>query len=477
MADSNTSRETPSGGVGEKEKKGEEPQYTLEYEDPCRVRITVEADAETLSREYEEQFETYRENAQLPGFRRGRAPKPMVERKFGDSVKQQVLYSAATEAYSEAVKEEGITVINELEAPDFENIQWEPGEPASFEFRCEVVPSVELKKEQYKGIEIDAPSKEVPQSVFESALESFARRFSEWNELDEKKEIDQEDSVQAVVKVLEPETEGELAESSFHFRPDQGRIGPFEAEGLKGAVVGCKQGDRVEVTAAVAEDVSRDDADPVVVELMDADQVRLELDIEKAYRISTPAIDDELAGKLGLENADEIREVVRSQVETDFERRRNEAIRSKLLSALLDRIELQLPESLVGQAAEENRRRAALDMWREGRDLEEVRKELAEEDLFEKEAERSLKVEFILKEIGELERIYVSEDEVDAHIRALAARRGMDEQRARRVLEKQDMLDSLRRDLRRGKIIDMLLENARINEVEWNEKDEDEKAE
>ncbi len=472
MVEDRSNGDVSSGDVNGDEEKGEQQRYSVEYETPCHVRIRIEADGTDLQEEYEQQFGTYQQNAQIPGFRRGKAPRAMVEKRFAEAVKEQVLHSAASEVLSEAIAKEGITVINELESPDFKNIRWDPGEPASFEYKFEVVPSIDLNEEQYKGIKIKAPSKEIPEDVFESALERFARRFSEWKELDGSVCIDREDSVQVALRVTEPDPESELRENRFHFRPDGGRVGPFVAEGLNGAVTGCKKGDTVVVKGRVAEDALGEEADPdpALAGLEGVEEVSLELEIGNVHRLETPEIDDQMAEKMGLENAGEIREAVRSQVESDIESQRHEAIRSELLSELADCIELELPDSLIEQAAEENRRRAALDAWREeGKDLEQARKEAAEEDSFEQQAARHLKTEFLLKQIGDRERIYVSESELENQIRALAARRGTDQERMRRMLEKNDMLDSLRRDLRRAKVIDMLLENAELNEVEWSE--------
>ncbi len=472
MAESQTGKDVPTPEVEAEEKAGEgeveKNDYKVRYENPCCVVIEAEASAEELKKEYEEQFETYRENASLPGFRRGKAPRLMVERRFGDSIKQQVLYSAANDLYSDAIKEEDFMVVNELDMPDFEDFEWEPGKPASFEFKCEIIPSIDLDKEQYKGIEIEVPSEEIPDEFFESALESFAQRFSEWEKLSDESGIDREDSVQAALKVKKPELKTELSEKEFHFQPARSEVGPFVVEGLQGAVEGAKIGDTIEVDATVSEHIPDSEKYPALEELLEADNVVIELGISDAYRQKVPEIDDQMASRLGLENAEEIRDMVRSQVEKDIEQQRNRVMRTRVLDRLAEQFDMDLPDSLIKQTAEEGRSRAAREAWQNGQDLEEAKESVREDDTFEEEAEKMLKIEILLREIADKERVYVSESEIDEQIRTIATGRGMDPERTRRMLEKNDMLDSLRRDMRKEKVIDLLLENAELNEVEWN---------
>ncbi len=472
MSDSQTSdKSNAENSVEENSEKTEEKAYTVRYENPCCVVIEGEAEADALKEDYQEQLETYQENAQLPGFRRGKAPSVLIERRFGDSLKEQVLQSAASEIFREAVNDEDITVVKELDIPEFENFDWEPGQPAKFEFKCEVIPSLDPEEEQYKGLTIEAPSKEIPEELFESALKQFAQRFAEWEKLGEDAAIDREDSIRAGVKVLKPELETNLAEEDFYFQPTRGQMGPFEVEGLQGAMEGTKVGDSIEVEATFNKPPADDDLGPELAELEDSDNVTLELCVKEAYRQKVPEIDDELASRLGLESGDEIRDLVRSQVEQDVAQKRDSVMRDRLLDRLAEQVDIELPDSLVEQTAREQKQRALRRLWQNGRNLEEAKEEVEKDGAFEEKAEKMLKLELMLQKIAEKERIYVSESEVEEQIKIIADRQGQDTLRTRRMLEKEDMLDSLRSDMRKEKVIADLLENAEINEVEWNNDD------
>ncbi len=459
------------------ENSGEEVEknmnYSIEYETLCRVKLTIEPDSEELEKDYKEQLGTYKENAQVPGFRPGKAPEFMVERRFGDAIKEQVLYLATADIYKDAVKEEDITVINELDTPDFENYDWEPGQPAKFEYRFEVIPSVDLDEGVYKGLEIEVPKDEVPEDLMEMAMNQFSSRYAEWEALGDDVEIDRKDSVEVVAKLVSPEIEGGLPENGFSFSPEQDAVGPFVAEGLNGAVVGAKVGDTVEIDAHVADEQE----DEKWRELAEAEEVKLELTINEAYRLNIPEIDDDLAEKLGLDSADEIREMVETRVKQDLERQRNEHMRQAVLEKLNESIDVELPDSLIRDAAQDMREREALRLWRsEGVDLDEARQSVGEDESFDESAANTLKAEFVISKIADKERIYVTESELDEQIRAFAASRGLDEQKARRLLEKRDMFDTWRRDLKREKTVSMLLDNAQINEVEWNKMQEEKES-
>ncbi len=467
MVESKTSEEVASE---EEAAEKEEQNYKVEYESPCCVVITVEADAESLKKEYEEQFKTYQQNAQLPGFRPGKAPRIMVERKFGDSIKEQILYMTVMELFNDAVEKEDITVVNELETPDFENFGWEPGEPATVEFKCEIIPSIDVDEELYKGIKIQAPVDDVPDDMFESALEQFAQQYSDWEKLGDDAVIDQNDSVVAQIKLISPEIEKEFGLDELSFIPGTDELGPFLAEGLNGAVVGAKKGDTIEIEASVKDEIDDEFDDPALEELAEAEKVVLELDIQDVYRYKTPEIDEEFAENMGLDNLEELHDIVRNQVQQDMDSQRHNFMRGELIKKLGELIDFELPDSIVENAAEDLRRRESLRLWREeGKELEEAQNEVADDPSYKENAIQSLRAEFVINKIAEKERIFASETDLNEQIRAFAASRGIDEHKARRTLEKRDLLDTWRRDLKREKVIQMLLENADVEEVKWDE--------
>ncbi len=192
----------------------------------------------------------------------------------------------------------------------------------------------------------------------------------------------------------------------------------------------------------------------------------LKLEIQSVVRHRVPEVDDELAQKIGLSGVEEIRSMLRERLEGLVRERKEEITRDMVHARLLDKIELDMPESLVERADQRQRARMLVRLLRSGvpRDEAEQRVALAAQTS-RQTATGSLKVQFILRQIAEQETILVTESEVDSQIRAFALRQGWRENRARDYLEEQGMVRALRDDMRESKTLDFLIENADVREI------------
>ena len=102
---------------------------TVERTGPCECTIRVEAPAEYLEKRYREELDSVQAEVALPGFRRGKAPVALVERRMGSTLRKDVISSVVSECYDEAVEENDLSIVSQTDAPDLEELQWEPGQP------------------------------------------------------------------------------------------------------------------------------------------------------------------------------------------------------------------------------------------------------------------------------------------------------------------------------------------------------------
>ena len=124
-----------------------------ELEDITSVKkkLSVEVPAEVASEEFERLAQDYKKHARLPGFRPGKAPLPLIKRKFADDIKGEVMKKLIPESLEEALRAEGV---RPLGYPNLENVTAEAGKPLAYEASFEVRPVVELP--DYKGLQISA---------------------------------------------------------------------------------------------------------------------------------------------------------------------------------------------------------------------------------------------------------------------------------------------------------------------------------
>jgi trigger factor len=444
-----------ASAVEETEEEG--PRVSVERTAPCECSIRIEADADYLQQRYQEELTALTAEVTLPGFRRGKAPAGLVERRLGQSLRDDLIASVVSEAYDEAVAEHDLNVVAQQEAPDLEDVDWQPGEPAEFEFRCEVTPEIQLEEDDYKGLEIEVPKLEITDDLREQQLERFAHQFASWEEVAEAG-IDWDDYVEAEAGVPDAGWQ-----ESVGFHPRSEKVGPFSVEGVKGALIGARAGDEVEVDAEVAEEEIEGAPE---LEALAGQKVRLHLAIQNVMRQRVPEVDDELAEKIGMSSADEIHSMVEERLEGALQERRAEITEQMIRRKLLQKVDFELPPSLVERASREQQTRMLVRMLRAGVPRQEAERRAAEgSDRTRQGVTDSLKVAFLVRQIAQKETILVTESEVDSQVRAFASRQGWREERARSYLEERGFVRTLRDDMRETKVLDFLQENAKIEEV------------
>ena len=137
---------------------------------PCKRRIAITISPETVQKAFADMWRQARNNVQMKGFRPGKIPKAVLERKYGDYVRQEVKQNLVNDAYREALKAHDL---HPIAAPDvdLEKLEIEPGKGVEFELSVEIRPTFELG--EYKGIAVGAPPVKVQDADVERELERF----------------------------------------------------------------------------------------------------------------------------------------------------------------------------------------------------------------------------------------------------------------------------------------------------------------
>ncbi len=438
------------------------PRATVERTGPCECVIRIEADADYLRERYQNELTSLQHEIKLPGFRRGRAPVGLVERRMGSTLRSDLISSVVSEAYDKALEENELNVVAQVEAPDLEETQWELGQPAQFEFRCEVMPEVQLQESQYKGLRVEAPILEVDDELLEHEMKRFAQQFATWEEIKDAG-IDWDDYVEAEVSL----SDGAQWRETIGFYPRAEKVGPFSVQGVKAALVGAQVGQEVQLEAELLKDgtAGREELEPLA-----GKKVNVRLNLSRVMRRRVPELDDDLARKIGLSSAGEIEPLVRERLESSLSERRDDIARQMLVNQLLDKVDCELPPSLVERALEEYQIRTLVRLLRQGVPRHEAeRRAVDRPHETQEQIRRRLKARYLLRLIAEKERILVTESEVDSQIRAFAARQGWREERARTYMEERGMVRALRDDMRESKTIDSLMESADVAEIPSDE--------
>ena len=230
----------------------EEMRVKVEVRDESAWRkvLTIEVAPEELKQDYDAALEDYRRKAVIPGFRKGKVPRTMLESQFGHSLEHDVLERAVRRTYQEAVKEKGLEPV---EFPAIDKISYEKGKPLSYEAAVDIRPVVTAR--DYDGLVFESDESAVPDTEIDRALEELRQRAASW----EKVERDATDIDAVVVDYVRLNAKGK----PVHKTEQVDALIELGAQGLlpefKANLQGRKAGDAVRFEVAYPADFGNEE--------------------------------------------------------------------------------------------------------------------------------------------------------------------------------------------------------------------------
>ena len=409
--------------------------YKIKDRTATEVTLEITVDADEVREAIDEVYRRYSREVNIPGFRRGRVPRNLLEARFG----KELFLEEAQKALEEKHLPQAIAALglHPVTPPKTEEAEFEEGKPFVFTASFSVLPEFELP--EYKGIEITVPpEKEVDDDDIQKALEDIRRRFGTL--------VSKEgDTVSAgdIVHVKEGEEEWDTRAE--------------EDNPVTSKLIGHKVGETVEISLDVGEGKT----------------VNTALTILGLKEISLPEIDDELAKDAGYDSLDALKADIRERLESARARERQREIELKILDKLIDQVDIPLPQALVEEIAEEE-----LDELK--RNLAHPRSPLSfEEYLKEREktedevradyrdrVSRRIRRELMLQRIAEAEGIEIPDEELEQIAAEEAEREGENPLRFIARLKAEERWDDYRTAKVNARVLELLYNEAKIKEEE-----------
>ncbi|MEE9394544.1 MAG: trigger factor [Planctomycetota bacterium] len=425
-------------------------------DDPCRRKLTVAVESDRVESQFRQSFGELRSTVQLPGFRRGKAPKSVLERRFGEQIADDVKRDLVVEGIEAAIKEHDLQVVSDPDL-DFSKIEFERGKGFEFSFDVEVRPTFDLPK--YRGLKATRKVQAwTPQEV-DDILEDLRSRRAMMVPVGSGK-IENEDHVIGPFEVFEGdesllkrETDSAVAGHEHE------KIAGLELKGLSDQLVGKAIGDRLTFETSVPADYPVQD--------MQGKSVTCHFDIAEIKRIEKPELSDELAKGFGFDDLASFR----TQIEGDLEQRQGDAadraVEEDLINQLLGQVSADIPKSVVEQTMAGRIREIAMQRIMAG----ELDPDVAHEDHFKTirdeempEVERGIRAWYLIEAIAKKERIFATETDIDARIVEMAQQEQMTPTKVREELSKNDGLNRVRSSILERKVRTFLTEEAEIAE-------------
>ena len=426
---------------------------TLEDIAKHRVKLSVRISPEEAAPVLDLAYQHLGGAVNVPGFRKGKVPRRVIDAKLGSgAVLKEFLEHALPEFYARAVREHELAPVGDPEFDDLD-VSDVPTKGLSFTATLDVRPRLEFQDSDYKGISLERPSAEVSEADVDEQLERLRDRFAELEVVGHPAR--RGDFVVADIRanVHDQEVDEASGQDILYEVGSEALVPEVDKE-----MEGSRRGDILKATATLPERFGDRAGQSASFQILVKEV--------KAKRL--PALDDEFARTASeFDTLGELREDISSKLAGLKEAQADGALRDRALQALVDRVDVDLPDRLI-DAETESRVQAARDRAeRQGVTLEQVLEASNVDELrFRSDARahaiRAVKADLALEGVARAEGLEVTREELDKAVETLAGGLGRSAKEVRRSLETTGQITSLAGDIIRDKALDVVVKEANL---------------
>jgi trigger factor len=429
--------------------------FKVEKIDNNVVTMEIEVPKEKVNEALEDAYKKVVKTVSVPGFRKGKAPRRILEVRFGP----EIFYNDALEilvdpAYNEAVKESQIEPINQ---PEMELVQIKKDEPLIFKVNVEVKPEVELC--EYKGITVQQVKKQVASEDVDNYLNYLREQHARLVSIEEGElQVKDMTMIDFVGSIDGEPFEGGTGEN-YSLEIGSGSF----VLGFEEQLIGARVGEERDVHVTFPDDYTK-------AELAGKD-ADFHVTVKEIKRPQLPELDDAFVQELSedFSTMEEFRADAREKLEESLKNSQKSELENKIIEKVAAQSQVEVPEILVEREINGmlsqfeyylNMQGLTLQQFAEMSEggLERIRGDRREE------AEKKARINLVLGEIIKKEAFEVTDDEVEAKIKEMAGE--MDINIAREQFAESGRLEMLQDDIRYRKAIDLLVKEAIIEEIE-----------
>lgn len=439
------------------------PTFKVEYKGDCAYEVAASIPVDNLQKQAKDLFEELQDDAELPGFRRGKAPIKLLENKFGKAIKGEAAGKLVSAAFQKLIKDEDLYPLDLPEVEGLEEVEDIPDDaPLEFTMKFEVAPKCELG--EYRGLEIERPVLKVGDKQIEEAIAQMQDRFAAYEPIKANGKAKKDDHIIIDFKgTVDGETfEGSTAENYPYVLGSKRFLPEFEA-----ALEGAKTDEDVVVKLTFPEEYGHKE--------LAGKNAEFSIKIHEIKRKMTPKLDDEFAKTAGYESLEDMNAKVKEHLQSGADEQSRRITESNAIKKAIENSTFELPKSMLESSARifaEQEVRRLMQMRVPPSQIEAAREEIHEHS--HKVAEDSIKALVLLNEIGDTEDIEVSEEDFAKEAEAIQQRTGMDMSIVQRFLSQQGRRSEYESNIFRQKSAAVILDNAKITDKEVTQEELDE---
>lgn len=435
---------------------------------PCEIMLEIEVEKDKVDSAFEATYKELAKAAKIPGFRKGKAPKPVLQQYLDeDKVKERAAERLIEPAYAEALKE---TKLEPFGAGSLEMVKFEAGEPLVFKATVPLRPQVELG--EYVGLEVERKVRAIEDSHLEAEINDLLERYAEYAPVTDRP-VAEGDHV-----VVDVKDNGNPDEETKRQTAEVGKnIPEFDK-----AVVGMKIDEEKTIQVKYPDDHPSDE--------LKGKEASLSIKVIEIQEKKLPELTDEWVKKMfggeqepegkgkseakdkpdAIDTVDKLRSRIREAMEKAAQESADAGARNDIVKLVVESSEVEYPSVMVKERVNERmaqmlsslkEREVTLDDYLKhvGKTAEELRSEHEEEE------KRMLTTSLVLHEIKEKESIEVEDKDVDAEIEQIAGQQRVPPATIRAYIDRTNGMEDIKARVLHKKVMDFLVGASNIKNV------------
>ncbi|WP_295713725.1 trigger factor [uncultured Mitsuokella sp.] len=423
---------------------------TVENGENQQVTLTIEVEAAEVNKAVEKACKSLANRVNIPGFRKGKAPRMIVERHVGkDAVLQEAFDLVAPKALNEAFDEQKIEPVTR---PNVDIVTLEEGK--DLVFKATVTPRPEVKLGEYKGLKVEKAAVNITDEDVDKQLKTFQDRQGKLVDAPEGAEVKDGDFTTLDFKGF---VDGKA------FDGGEGKDYPLQIgsksfiPGFEDQLIGAKIGEERDVNVKFPEEYH-------AKELAGKDAT-FKCTIRSIKTKELPAIDDELAKKVSkFQTLDELKADIRKNLEENAERTAENDQKSAAIEMATNNITVDIPAVMIDNRVTAMIQEMAMRLEQQGMKLEQYLQYAGTDiaklrEQYRETAEKNVKTDLMLEEVAKAENIKVEGKDLDAEVAAMAAAYGATPQQVQKIIKEQGRIGDLAASVLRKKTAQFIIDN------------------
>ncbi len=418
-------------------------QVSVESGEGLKRKLKVQVPSERVDEQVAKKLREMRGQVRLQGFRPGKVPLKVVEKRYGAQVRGEVLDEVVRQTYAEALQQESLRPAG---TPEIEPVSLEEGRDIEYHAAFEVIPDVQVKG--VESIAVTRPTADITDADIDRILERLRKQHAEFSSVKRAAKIGDRATIDFDGKIDGKDFVGNTG-TDVPVPLGEGQM----PEEFEQALIGMKAGDEKSVTYTFPEGFPD--------EAIAGKTAEFAVTMKSVESPKLPKADDAFAEKLGIEGGVE---ALRGKITESLEREREQVVRNRVknqvMQALVDQNEVELPQTLVDSEIEQLRAQTREQMQRSGSDPDPD----LPADQFEEEARRRVKLGLLVNEIVRSNEIQLESDRMQEALQRVASGYEQPEQIMQYYLQNQELMQSLQLQVMEDQVVDWVVERAKITD-------------